>query len=297
MDHRSGEGRFSGWIKILAINCRQGLPNLELLDARIASAVNEIIPNSHFKKEGQSGGTDSSERGSMINDYFRVTGARDTVLDNACLFSITLRTDRCSGLRHEMVWKSIVCDQHPTEWRPGKVLQIENTWVWSTQNRIRIVRHGDSSEDIASQQSKVENHGKEEYWSETSIMKFRSQRTRELTQERWSRIERDWVALKEEKVSVTSGKKKASVPKETVAVCATKPKIARKNQNTLPPHFLSQPYHEVEVCRGREVSEAKVTWVHSSTTVEIPFERYLHANVLWILASARMPILYKWNGL
>ena len=48
-------------------------------------------------------------------------------------------------------------------------------------------------------------------------------------------------ALKEEKVSVTSGKKKASVRKETVAVSATKPKIVRKNQNTLPPHFLSQP--------------------------------------------------------
>ena len=31
------------------------------------------------------------------------------------------------------------------------------------KNRVRIVRHGDSSEDIASQQSKVENHGKEEY--------------------------------------------------------------------------------------------------------------------------------------
>ena len=40
------------------------------------------------------------------------------------------------------------------------------------------------------------------------------------------------------------------------AVSATKPKIVRKNQNTLPRHLLS---HEVEVCRGREVSEAKVT--------------------------------------
>ena len=37
------------------------------------------------------------------------------------------------------------------------------------------------------------------------------------------------------------------------------PKIVHKNQNTLPPRLLSQPYHEVEVCRGREVSEAKVT--------------------------------------
>ena len=32
-------------------------------------------------------------------------------------------------------------------------------------------------------------------------------------------------------------------------------KIVRRNQNTLPPHFLSQPHHEVEVCRGREVPE------------------------------------------
>ena len=65
--------------------------------------------------------------------------------------------------------------------------------------------------------------------------------------------------LTEEKVSVTSGKKKASVRKETVAVSATKPKIVRKSQNTLPPHFLSQTHHEVEVCRGRGVSEGKVT--------------------------------------
>ena len=51
-------------------------------------------------------------------------------------------------------------------------------------------------------------------------------------------------------------KEKASVRKETVS--ATRPKIVHKNQNTLP-HLLSQPFHEVEVCRGREVSEAKVT--------------------------------------
>ena len=53
--------------------------------------------------------------------------------------------------------------------------------------------------------------------------------------------------------------RKRPVRKETDAVSVTKPKIVRKNQNTLPPHLLSQPCHEVEVCRGREVSEAKVT--------------------------------------
>ena len=65
--------------------------------------------------------------------------------------------------------------------------------------------------------------------------------------------------MKEVKVFATSGKKKTSVRKETVAVSATKPKIVRKNQNTLPPHLLNHPCHEVEVCRGKEVSEAKVT--------------------------------------
>ena len=65
--------------------------------------------------------------------------------------------------------------------------------------------------------------------------------------------------LKEEKVSVTSGKKKGQCSQGDVAVSATKPEIVRKNQNTLPPHFLSQPYHEVEVGRRREVSEGKVT--------------------------------------
>ena len=40
-------------------------PNFEMLDARIASALNKIIQNSLFKKKGQSGGTESSERRSV----------------------------------------------------------------------------------------------------------------------------------------------------------------------------------------------------------------------------------------
>ena len=88
------------------------------------------------------------------------------------------------------------------------------------------------------------------------------------------------MALKDEKVSVTKGKKKASVRKETDSVSATKPKIFRKkNQNTLPPHLLSQPYHEVEVCRGREVSGAIVTLGPFFDNPADIFEGYLHANV------------------
>ena len=65
------------------------------------------------------------------------------------------------------------------------------------------------------------------------------------------------MALKEEKVSVTSGKNKASVREETNAVSSMRVTIMHKNQNTLPPRLLSQPHHEVVVCRRKEVSEAK----------------------------------------
>ena len=64
-------------------------PNFEMLDAKIASALNKIIQNSHFKKKGQSGGAESHPnknrffRGRqiafMICDYFRVTGAHDAL--------------------------------------------------------------------------------------------------------------------------------------------------------------------------------------------------------------------------
>ena len=39
------------------------------------------------------------------------------------------------------------------------------------KNRIGTVRHGDSSEDVVSQLSKVEDNGEEQYRSETSITK------------------------------------------------------------------------------------------------------------------------------
>ena len=80
----------------------KNLPNFKLLDAKIASALNKIIQNSHFKKkvsleEQKAQKEDQFPRGRqlafMIYDYFRVTGADDTVLDYADLFSTTLRND------------------------------------------------------------------------------------------------------------------------------------------------------------------------------------------------------------
>ena len=78
----------------------KNFPNFEMLDAKIASALNKIIQNSQFKKkvsleEQKAQKEDRSLRGRliafMIYDCFRVTGGHDTVFDYVDLLSVTLR--------------------------------------------------------------------------------------------------------------------------------------------------------------------------------------------------------------
>ena len=77
-------------------------PNFELLDARIASALNKIIQNTRFKKkvsleEMNDHKEDRFFRGRqiayLIYEYFRVTGANDSVENYADLFTFVLRND------------------------------------------------------------------------------------------------------------------------------------------------------------------------------------------------------------
>ena len=107
----------------------------------------------------------------MICDHFRVTGAHDTVLDYADLFSITLRDDNIQEFDTRWDEVLLMMSKIPSNNILESLYKIRIRES-ETQNRIGIVRHGDSSEDIGSQVSKVENHGKEEYRSETSITKL-----------------------------------------------------------------------------------------------------------------------------
>ena len=78
------------------------MPNFEVLDARIASALSRIIHNSHFKRrisleEQKAQKQDRVLRGRqiayLIYEYFRVTRAKDSVENYADLFTIGLRND------------------------------------------------------------------------------------------------------------------------------------------------------------------------------------------------------------
>ena len=78
------------------------MPNFEVLDGRIASALNKIIHNSQFKRrisleEKKSQKEDRFFRGRqiayLIYDQFQVTGTNDSVENYTDLFTIVLRND------------------------------------------------------------------------------------------------------------------------------------------------------------------------------------------------------------
>ena len=78
------------------------MPNFEVLDARIASALNKIIYNSHFKRrisleeqkaQKQDHFLRERQIAYLIYEYFRVTGANDSVDNYADLLTISLRND------------------------------------------------------------------------------------------------------------------------------------------------------------------------------------------------------------
>ena len=152
-----------------------------MLDAKIAYALNKIIQNSQFNKkvsfeEQKAQKEDRFLRGRqiafMIYDYFRVTGARDTKLDYADLFSVTLRDDNIQEF--DTRWDEVLLSmsQIPSDDILESLYKLRIRESAATQNCIGLVRHGDSSNDIGSQLSKVENNGEEEYRSETSITKL-----------------------------------------------------------------------------------------------------------------------------
>ena len=78
------------------------MPKFEVLDARIASALNWIIHNSHFRRRISLEEQKAQKEGRflrgrqiayLIYEYFRVTGANDSVENYADLLTTVLRND------------------------------------------------------------------------------------------------------------------------------------------------------------------------------------------------------------
>ena len=250
--------RWFGRVEIFAISLWKGC----------AFALKKIIPEFPLQEKGQSRGAESSETWQFPSmktdclhdprDYFRVTGAHDTILDYADLFSVTLHDDNIQEFNTRWDEVPTVYDKNSIPWHLGKSVKIEDTWAtqkpyWNCTTWRFIRRYRFAT--IKSWNP----WWREEKRSETSITKLWRQ-----AWENWIRssgkeskgMNRRWREKRylwqvERKRPVSHGDR-CSFRHETPRSCA-------KNQNTLPPRLQSQPYHEVEVCRGREVSETNVT--------------------------------------
>ena len=70
----------------------------------------------------------------------------------------------------------IVHDQNPAWWNLGRIVQIKNTRVWETRHRIGIVWPGDSSEEVRTWFSQIEDYGEKKYRARFTKQEFWDQK-------------------------------------------------------------------------------------------------------------------------
>ena len=111
------------------------MPDFEVLDAKIAAALNRIIQNTRFKKKVSLEEMKAQKvRGGqiacvMIYEYFRVTGTHDSVENYADLFIIALRNDDIQEF--DSKWDGILLSmtQIPSDDILEGFVQLKNTRV------------------------------------------------------------------------------------------------------------------------------------------------------------------------
>ena len=90
---------------------RNSNARFEVLDAKIASALNRIIHNTRFKRKVSLEEQEAQKEDRflrvrqiayLIHEYFRVTRANDSVENNADLFTIVLRNDDIQEFESKM---------------------------------------------------------------------------------------------------------------------------------------------------------------------------------------------------
>ena len=113
-------------------------PDFEVLDARIASALNKIIQNTRLKKkvsleEMKAQKEDRFLRGReiayLIYEYFRVTGANDIVFNFADLFTVVLRNGDIQEFASKWDGFLLSMTKIPPDDILERIVQIKNTRV------------------------------------------------------------------------------------------------------------------------------------------------------------------------
>ena len=153
------------------------MPNFEVLDVRIASALNKIIHNSQFKRrisleEHKAQKQDSFFRGRQITyliyDYFRVTGSHDSVENYAVLITINLRNDDIQEF--DSKWDGILLTM--TKIPPDDILEgLYKLRIRESEKLKTVLELCDletSPEEVRTWLSQIENYGVEKYRARNS---------------------------------------------------------------------------------------------------------------------------------
>ena len=161
------------------------MPNFEVLDARIASALDRIIHNTLFKRkvsleeqQAQKAGPFPSRKTDRLPDlrvlpsHWSQWFCRELCRPIYCCSSKWWY----SGIRFKMRRNSIINDENPIRWHLGRIVQIKSTRVWEAQDRIGIVQYGDSSEESRTWLSQIEDNGWKKYRAESTNQEFWSQK-------------------------------------------------------------------------------------------------------------------------
>ena len=154
-------------------------PHFEMLDARIASALNMIIQSSYFKKKVslEEQGAQKGDRffrgrqiAYMIYDYFQVTGAHDTVLDYVDLFTFTLRNDNIQEF--ETRWGEVSMSKIRSDDILESLYKLRIRESAQLKTVLELYDMGNSSEKLDARLSIIENDGEEKHGSGTQTAKL-----------------------------------------------------------------------------------------------------------------------------
>ena len=148
------------------------MPNFEVLDAKIASALNRIIHNTQFKRkvrlvEQKAKKEDRFLRGRqiacLIYEYFQVTGANDSVENYAELFTVGLRNDDIQEF--DSKWDGILLSMKkiPSDDILYKLRMRESEKLKTV---LELYKYGDSSEESWTYLSQIEDNGEKKYRAE-----------------------------------------------------------------------------------------------------------------------------------
>ena len=162
------------------------MPDSEVLDAKIAPALNRIIHNTQFKRNVSLWRNKQPKKRTVSFEVDRSLtwststsrSLEPTILSrimptySLLVFEMTIFRN---SIRFEMGWNFIINDEIPPDDILEGLYKIRNTRVWETQDRIGIVRPGDSSEESWTWLSQIEDNGEKKYRTESTNQEFTKQ--------------------------------------------------------------------------------------------------------------------------